>query len=352
MAAVLAYTATTLIYFALDIMSCWAMNLQYGLTGVYNLGFILFEAIGGYTAAIMSLGPSSQSGGFQQYIGGYRFPFPIPIIAGGLAAGAAALLIGVVVLRRLEADYQAVVLLTLSVMAAVFVTGDVSFLNGPTGVSLIPQPLSSALNLSSLDYSWAFAGVCAGFCGLTYVIVYRITSSPLGRALRAVRESPAAASALGKNVNGLRLFSFVVGGVIAGVSGALLASYIGAWAPSSWAYAETFLVLAAVIIGGTGNDAGAVLGAALVPVLFTQGTAFLPTFGGAPQVTAAMQWVVTGLAVLAVIYFWPKGILPERRRRFAQVPPVGMGGVAEEPGWAVEAGSAGSSEGRRGAVSG
>lgn len=340
MTAILAYAATTLIYLALDVMSCWAMNLQYGLTGIYNLGFILFGAIGAYTAAIMSLGPSSQSGGFQQYVGGYRFPFPIPILAGGAAAGVASLVIGFVVLRRLRADYQAIALLTLSVMATVFVTGEVSFLNGPTGVSLIPQPLASTLNLSPLSYSWVFVAICGGFCGLTYVLVHRITSSPLGRALRTVRENAAAASALGKNVNGLRLFSFVVGGVIAGVSGALLASYIGAWAPSSWSYAETFLVLAAVIIGGTGNDAGVVLGAALVPVLFTQGTAFLPSFGGAPQLTAAMQWIVTGLLVLAVIYFWPQGIIPERRRRFALEP-----GEQQQPDYSVLDESAGVSNG-------
>lgn len=316
--ALLAYLATTLVYLCTDVMACWAMNLQYGVTGIYNLAFILFEAVGAYTTAVCSLGPSSQSGGFQQYFAGYSLPFPIPILAGGAAAAALSLVIGLVVLRRLRADYQAIVMLTLSVMAVVFVTGDVGFLNGPTGLSVIPEPLAAYLNLSPLGYSWFFAALCVGFCLLTYLFVYRITSSPLGRALKTARENEAAASALGKNVGGLRLFSFVIGGAIAGLSGGLLVSYIGAWAPASWGYAETLLVLAAVIIGGTGNDAGVVLGAVMVPVVFTQGTAFIPQFGS-PQLVPALQWIVTGLLVLIFIYFWPRGIIPERRRRFSVI---------------------------------
>jgi branched-chain amino acid transport system permease protein len=331
------YLATSFVYLGVYILACWAMNLQYGLTGIYNLAFILFQAAGAYTEAVLTLGPSSGHGAFQQYIGGAQLPFPLPILAGALVGALLSLIVGLVVLRRLRSDYQAVVMLTLSVMATLLVTSVVPLFNGPAGLSLVPQPLVNGLNVSTVTYSWVYGGVCAGFCVITYFFVYRITSSPLGRALRTVRENDAAAAALGKNVNALRLFSFVAGGAIAGLSGALLVGYIGAWAPSSWAYTETIVVLTAVIVGGTGNDAGVLLGALLVPVLFIQGTTFLPQFGP-PELVPGLQWIVVGLLGLIFVYNWPRGIIPERRRRFPKdiaaarpIVPVAAGGTAEAP---------------------
>src|SRR5579864_5613591 len=310
------YLATSFVYLGIYVLSCWAMNLQYGLTGIYNLAFILFQAAGAYTEAVLTLGPSSGNGAFQQYILGYSLPFPIPMLAGALVGGVLSLIVGLVVLRRLRSDYQAVTMLTLSVMATLLVTSVVPLFNGPAGLSLVPQPLVNTFNTSNVTYSWIYGGICAGFCVIAYFFVYRITSSPLGRALRTVRENDSAAAALGKNVNALRLFSFVVGGAIAGLSGALLVGYIGAWAPSSWAYTETIVVLTAVIVGGSGNDAGALLGAVLIPVVVVQGSTFLPQFGP-PELVPGLQWIMIGLLGLIFVYYW-RGIIPERRRRFPE----------------------------------
>jgi len=315
------YLATSFVYLGVYVLACWAMNLQYGVTGIYNLAFIIFQSAGAYTAAVLSLGPSSQNSSFQQYIGGYRLPFPLPILAGAVVAGVLSLVVGLVVLRRLRSDYQAIVMLTLSVMASLLVISAVPLFNGPAGLSLVPQPLATTFNVSPVTYSWLYGGFCAGLCLIVYVFVRRITSSPLGRALRTVRENDAAAAALGKNVNALRLFSFVAGGAIAGLSGALLVGYIGVWAPSTWGYAETIVVLTAVIIGGSGNDAGAFLGALLVPVLIVQGSTFIPQFGP-PELVPALQWILIGVLGLVFVYFWPRGIIPERLRRFAPERPT------------------------------
>jgi ABC-type branched-subunit amino acid transport system permease subunit len=311
------YLATSFVYLGIYVLACWAMNLQYGVTGIYNLAFILFQAAGAYTEAVLTLGPSSGNGAFQQYILGYSLPFPVPMLAGAVVGGMLSLIVGLVVLRRLRSDYQAVTMLTLSVMATLLVTSVVPLFNGPAGLSLVPQPLANSFNTSTVAYSWIYGGICAGFCVISYFFVYRITSSPLGRALRTVRENDAAAAALGKNVNALRLFSFVVGGAIAGLSGALLIGYIGAWAPSSWAYTETIVVLTAVIVGGSGNDAGAVLGALLIPVVVVQGSTFIPQFGPS-ELVPGLQWIVIGLLGLIFVYYWPRGIIPERRRRFPE----------------------------------
>lgn len=321
------YATTILVYFGVDILACWSFNLQYGVAGVLNFAFIMFQAVGAYTAAVLTLGPSSGNGGFQQYILGWTMPFPIPILVGGVVAGALAYVVGLVALRRLRSDYQAMVMLVISVIATLVVTNQTNLFNGPAGLSLIPQPLSSLASTNS--YPWLYVGVTALICVIVYLFVHRVTSSPLGRTLRATRDNEDAAQALGKDVVKLRLFIFVFSNAIAGISGALLVQFIGAWSPGSWLYVETLVILTAVIVGGTGNNAGVILGALLVPVAFNEATRFIPPFGR-PGLVDALQWIAIALLALVFLWFWPRGIIPERRRRF-KVPAILLVGTDPTP---------------------
>jgi branched-chain amino acid transport system permease protein len=311
------YLTTLLVYLGVDIMAVWALNLQYGIGGVYNFAFVLFQAFGAYIAAVLTLGSSSGNGSFQSYILGASLPFPLPILAAGLASGLLAVVVGLVALRKLRTDYQAMVMLVISVIATLTVTNDTGLFNGPAGLSLIPQPLTKVVNPSSVGYQWFYVGITAVICAIVYVFVNRVTASPLGRALRATRDNEAAAEALGKDVVRLRLFVFVFGNAIAGISGAVLVQFIGAWSPGSWMYVETLVFLTAIIVGGTGNNAGVMLGALLVPVGFNEATRYLPQIGR-PGLIDALQWIVIGLLGLTFLWFWPQGIIPERRRRFAR----------------------------------
>jgi branched-chain amino acid transport system permease protein len=309
------YATTLLVYLGVDIMAVWGLNLQYGVAGVYNFGFIVFQALGAYVAAVLTLGPSSGNGGFQSYAIGASLPFPIPILAAGLASGLLSLVVGWIALRRLRTDYQAMVMLVLSVSATLFVTNDIGLFNGPAGLSLIPQPLSGLVNPNSISWQWLYVGITAGFCVIVYFFVHRVTSAPLGRSLRAIRDNEDAAAALGKNVMHQRMFIFVMGNVIAGISGAVLVEFIGAWSPGSWLYVETFVFFTAIIVGGTGNDLGVMVGALLVPVAFNELTRYLPQIGR-PGLIDALQWIMIGLLALVFLWFWPRGVIPERRRRF------------------------------------
>ena len=309
------YISTLLVYLGVDVMACWGLNLQFGVAGLVNFAFIVFQAAGAYMAAVLTLGPSSANGGFQQYLGGAHWPFPLPILAAGAVGGLLSLVAGLVALRRLRADYQAMVMLVVSLIATSVATNQVGLVNGPNGLSIVPKPLASLLNLSVIGYQWFFVGLTAVACLLVYFVVHRITGSPLGRTLRAIRDNEAAAAALGKDVMRLRLTAFVVGGVIAGVSGALLVEFISAWSPGSWLFPETFVYFAAVIVGGSGNNFGALLGAALVPIAFLEATRFIPQFGY-PGLVDALQWVAVGVMTLVFLWFWPRGVVPERRRRF------------------------------------
>jgi len=307
------YITTLLVYAGVDVMACIALNLQFGVAGLVNFGFIVFQAAGAYTAAVLSMPPAN--GGFQQYILGLRLPFPLPWLGGAAVGGLLAVPVGLVVLRRLRSDYQAIALLVLSVIANTVITNARGFLNGAAGLSLVPPPLSGVVNTETVWYQWLYAGLTALGCAIVYVAAGRIINSPYGRTLRAMRERELAAAALGKNLVTLKMTMFVVGGVIAGLSGAILVGFIGVWAPATWLYPETIVLFAALIVGGRGNNLGAVLGALLVPVGFEEATRFIPAVGP-PGLIPALQWVAIGLLIIAFLWYRPQGTMAEPRRVF------------------------------------
>jgi branched-chain amino acid transport system permease protein len=316
------YISSVLIYLGVDIMACWGLNIQFGYAGLVNFSFIIFQAAGAYTAAVLTLGHATP-GGIQEYVGGAHWPFPLPILAAGLVGGLLAAVVGAIGLRRLRSDYEAMVMLVVSLIATSIATNETGLVNGANGLDLVPKPLAGALHLSAISYQWFYVGVTAVVCLLIYWVVRSVTGSPLGRSLRATRESERAAAALGRNVTGLRLLAFVLGGAIAGVSGAILVMFISAWSPGSWLYPETFVYFTALIVGGSGNNLGAVVGALLVPVAFLEATRFLPAFGP-PGLIDSLQWIAIGALALVFLWFWPRGLIPERRRRFARAgPPSG-----------------------------
>jgi branched-chain amino acid transport system permease protein len=130
-----------------------------------------------------------------------------------------------------------------------------------------------------------------------------------------VRENEAAVEAMGRSATRARLQVFVIGGALAALSGALLAEFIGAWAPSGWLYPETFVFFTAVIVGGRGSVSGVAIGAALVTVGIQQAVQYMP-IGGDPTLLAALEWIITGLLTLIFLWVRPQGLLPERRRRY------------------------------------
>jgi branched-chain amino acid transport system permease protein len=314
------YISSLTVYWIIGSIAGLGLNLQFGVAGILNFAFIVFQATGAYVAALLSLGPDTSFGGFQQYIFGARLPFPLPLLGGVLAAGLLSLIVGAVGLRKLRRDYQAMVMLVISVIATTIATGDHTLVNGTAGLALVPRPFSSLTPLGPTAFGFAFVAFSALFLVITYAIVYRITESPWGRVVRATREGEAAAAALGKNVVALRLTAFVIGGMIAGLSGVLLVQFIGAWSPPGWYYQETFVFFTAIIVGGTGNRFGVLFGTLLISVVIGQGSTYLPQFGPTPVFVASMQWVFIGLAILGFLWFRPEGVFPERVRRLLKQP--------------------------------
>jgi branched-chain amino acid transport system permease protein len=188
-------------------------------------------------------------------------------------------------------------------------------LNGLAGISFIPRLGDSGNSLSPSEYQWFFLLLVTGIAVVCYFIVRAIHRAPYGRVLRSMRDDEMASRALGRNVNRVRMQIFIVGGLLGGLSGGLLAYYVGAWAPGSWDYPETFLFFTAIIVGGSGNLLGGVFGAALVPVGLLEATRFLPQIGYAGLVDS-LSWVVIGLVLLVFLWFRPQGVFAERRRLY------------------------------------
>jgi ABC-type branched-subunit amino acid transport system ATPase component/ABC-type branched-subunit amino acid transport system permease subunit len=336
------YIINLVVYAAVDAMACLGLNQQFGVAGVTNFGFIIFQAAGGYAAAILALPADTANGGFQSYLGGWNLPFPLPWIGAAVVGGVIALPFTFLVGRRLRGDFAAVGLLVTAVLLNLVVTNYRPFLNGDAGLSLIPAPLASdVFSVQPTGYQLWFMVGSVALGAAVFWFVRRITESPYGRSLRAMRDNDAVADSLGKNLLSMRTVMLVAGGAIAGLSGGVLVSYITTWSPAAWGYAETVVLFAAVIIGGAGNHWGAVLGAILVPVGFEEVTRYIPTSNNLPpNLIPSLEWVAIGLLIVIFLWVRPQGVLPERKRVIKVAPaPAGVSAPAGgQAGGAVSAG--------------
>jgi branched-chain amino acid transport system permease protein len=293
-------------------------NLQYGLAGIHNVGNYIFVALGAYIAAVTTLGPSASLS--QSYVLGMNLPWPVPLLVAGLAGGLVSAALGFVFLWRLRFQYQAIVTLVVAQVAWLLLGNDQSIFNGYNGLAGVPQPLSNSLNLGPVQYEALFMGITAVVAVVAFIFLRQVTRSPLGRILRAIREDESVVSAFGRNVFAAQMAAFAAAGVLAGVAGGLLVEYLGSWTPSGWTTSEGFVVIAALIIGGTASNVGAVLGAFIVPVVIYELTNFIPSFGPitSEQIDAA-RWIAIGVLALVFLWFRPQGVLPEPRTTFRGV---------------------------------
>ncbi len=314
--AIQSYIATLLVYLGVNSIACWGLNLQFGVGGVMNFAFILYQAMGAYITAVLTL-PSAATQADERYILGWHLPWPLPIVGAAVVGAALALVVGSFALRPRRRDFQATVMLVVSIIAATLVTAEQGWFNGNQGLFGIPQPFAASLNLGVTGYYWFFVALTLGVAVLALSFSGLLTSSPWARRLRAMRDNAEAAESLGVNVRAESLKVYVIGGAIAALSGGLLVEFIGAWSPSAWGTGETFIFFVAVIVGGLGNTFGAFFGAFLVLGVFLELPAYLPQFADA-NTEESLQAAFIGVLILAFLWFRPQGIFPERRRRLSR----------------------------------
>lgn len=293
---------------------CLGLNVRWGWAGELDLSYYAFVAIGAYMYSVLTLPPSNLPPP-NTYILGLRWSFVPAVLGAMVVTGVASLLVGLVALRKLRGDYFAIVTVATSLIIYTVISQDFSLFNGYNGVFGVQQPFNSLLKLNAAQYSYFLLGLCLVALLGTYFVLELLYNSPFGRTLRAIREDETAAAAFGRNVYLDKLKAFVVGGVVAGFGGAMLAVYLTAFNPASWSSFETFLLYSAIIVGGSANSRGVVLGTAVTLVLITEATRFLPQIGGNADALPAIRNICIGLLIILALRFRPQGILPERRPR-------------------------------------
>jgi ABC-type branched-subunit amino acid transport system permease subunit len=289
------------------------LNMRYGWTGNLDLSFYMFVALGAYIQGVLTL-PKATHPAVTSYVLGLSLPFPVGVLGAMAVCAATSLLLGAIALRRLRSDYFAIVtIVTTLIVYAVIQQFDPLF-NGYVGLYNVPQPLIAVLPVQV--YPVFLFGVCAACLAATYVVAELLFRSPFGRALRAAREDEVATEAFGRNVYSLKLRAFAISGAVAGLSGALLITWLSAWNPSGWSPIEVLLLYAAVFVGGTGNNRGVVLGAILIFVVVQELSRFLPLPAALQTQSAVLQNIVVAVLIAITIWIRPQGVLPEPRAKF------------------------------------
>jgi branched-chain amino acid transport system permease protein len=307
---------------------CLGLNLQWGQTGLFNVGVAGFVAIGAYTSALLTT-PS-----VADRLGGFGLPMPVGWIAAAIVTGLAALAIGALTLR-LRADYLAITTFGVAIAIQLVALNAQGLTGGPFGVAFIPRPFA-ALQGNAIAFNLANLALVAAVTLVIYLALERLTRSPWGRVLRAIREDEAAAAAIGKSAGRYRLQAFALGSAIMGLAGAMQGHFIGFIAPDNYLSALTFQIWAMLIVGGAGNNLGAILGAIVVWGLWSASSfaiaATVPA--GAQARAASLQIAMIGVLLAAILVFMPRGLLGERIAvsRFIRKPQKEVGAEARETG--------------------
>lgn len=303
----LAYAAFFLVTALSYGIICLGLNVQWGQTGLFNVGVAGFVAIGAYTSALLTT--PDMAGRF----GGFGLPVWMGWIAAMLVSGLAAAFIGAITLR-LRADYLAITTFGIAIAIQLVALNAETLTGGPFGIGFIPRAFGG-LEDRPVIFNLANLALVGSVTALLYYGLERLVRSPWGRVLRAIREDETAAASLGKNANLFRIQAFALGSAIMGLGGAISAHFIGFIAPENYVSTMTFQVWAMLIIGGSGNNRGALLGAVLVWGLWSVTGALLAAFvpGEYQARAAALQIVLIGVALATLLVLRPRGILGEEK---------------------------------------
>ena len=281
------------------------------------------------------------------FLGGLGLPILLSWVAGGLFAAAVAWVIGKIALG-LRADYLAIATLGISEIIIAVLKNEDWLARGVKNVSGLPRPVpyevdlqqalwfqdwAARLGVSPVELSSLFVKLC--YVGLFVIVLFallwlseRALHSPWGRMMRAIRDNELAASAMGKDVTGRHLQVFILGSAVVGVAGAMLTTLDGQFTPASYQPLRfTFIIWVMAIVGGSGNNRGAVLGGFVIwffwveaePIglwvmeLLTSGLAQdSPLRRHLMESAAHMRHMVMGVILLMVLRFSPRGLIPER----------------------------------------
>lgn len=267
------------------------LNLEWGYAGLLNFGHVAFMAIGAYSTILLSI---------------YGIPLLFAVLSGMILAGLAGAFLGLATLKLRE-DYLAIVTIGFSEILRHILQNEAWLTRGSFGIYGYPRPFQSLV--APQEYNLILAGVVIVLLGLVYLFLEIIIRSPWGRALRSIRDDEAASMALGKNTFSYKVQALIIGSAIAALSGSLLAFYLQYINPENFRPIETFYAWIMVVMGGSGDNRGTILGAMILWGFFSS-TRFLEGYlPFSPSTVSAFRIVFIGLVLVAFMLFRPQGLL-------------------------------------------
>ncbi|KLV27554.1 branched-chain amino acid ABC transporter permease [Niallia circulans] len=256
-----------IILMAINIMLAVSLHLVIGITGQFSIGHAGFLAVGAYVSAIATMK--------------FQMPFPIAILAGGIVAALAGLLVGIPTLR-LRGDYLAIATLGFAEIIRIFFL-NIDYVGGAAGMQITHLT------------TWTSTFICLF---ITILVIVNFTNSRHGRAAIAIRENEIAADAMGINTTYYKVAAFALGSLFAGVAGALQAHNFYIINPTNFGFLKSFDILIYVVLGGLGSLSGSVIAASFLTIIST----YLQDY---PET----RMIIYSLVLVIVMLYRPKGLM-------------------------------------------
>jgi branched-chain amino acid transport system permease protein len=287
------FIGQVLLTVGLFILMGMGLNLEVGIAGLLDLGFVAFYAVGAYVTGLLTADSP-----FALAHLSYWEAMPIAVLCSVIVG----IMFGVPVLK-VRGDYLAVATLGLGEIVRVIVLSDAAapLLAGAKGILQIPRPAIGSFELDTpvaLFYLTLAASLVAAY------FAWRLEDSRLGRAWMAIRDDEDVAQALGINLINVKLLAYGLGAAFAGLAGSIFATMLGSIYPHSFQLIISINILALIIVGGMGSLPGVVLGATVLIGL----PEMLREFG-------EFRYLFYGLAIIAVMRLKPEGLWPSAARR-------------------------------------
>jgi ABC-type branched-subunit amino acid transport system permease subunit len=293
------YLSAIIVMAGIYMLLAMGLNIVVGFTGLLDLGYAGFWAVGAYTTAIVT-----GAAPFRPAALNFWEAIPIAI----LIAVMSGVLLGLVTLR-IRGDYLAIVTLGFGEIVRIVANSWDSVTGGPSGITDIAHP-----SLFGFDFGLDprhYVMLIWVFIGLLYFIIVNLSRSRVGRAWYATKQDEDAAEILGVPTFRMKLLAFATGASTAGFAGAVYSSYVGYIIPANFVLITAIMVLASVVLGGMGNMKGAMVGAVVVVFL--------------PEIFRAFnsgRFLIFGGILVFMMIVRPEGLFPLRPRRYRNLPPA------------------------------
>lgn len=284
----IAYIVNLLTLIAIFAILSSSMNVLLGYGGIFSAAHAVFMGLGAYAAAQIALS------------------FTPDILVGCLVAAVLAALLSVCLALpalRVRGEYFVAASLGLQMLATTVFSEAKSLTGGMGGLTGIPQATLFGLNLGN---GALFLVFCLVMLAAVMAVIVLLMRGSFGRSLMALRDNESAAEALGKNVALLKTLATVAGCAMAGVAGALFAFHMQFVNGESFTLDQSILIVAMLIIGGTGTLSGPVVGA-IALLLLPAALSFIP--GLPPEHIGAVQQMIYGFLMMVLMMFRPGGLM-------------------------------------------